>query len=124
MKSRQTRKRNTRRKLRMSRKHHGGNLSTPETATAHSTLQNELAVIEQGMRAESEKMIKEIGLEQTIRQLEELIKINKKDNSANKIETIVGKNGEDAKNFTEDLITLQKKLLAELKIKLQNQKNK
>jgi capsular polysaccharide biosynthesis protein len=120
MKSKQTRKRNSRRKPRMSRKHHGGDLSTPSNSTTNTLSQNELAAIEQGMRAESEKMIQEIGLEQTIQQLEELIKINKKDNSANKIINIPGQTKEAAKNFTEDLITLQKKLLAELKMKSQH----
>jgi len=141
MKSRRTRKRNSRRKIRMSRKHQGGDetlTNKPETepiidpiipTTAESTItesitdlpvtnspvQNELTIIKNAMYAESEKMIKETSLDDVIAKLEELVNINLKDNSANKIKTIAGKTGEDAKNFTEDIINIQKELLAELK---------
>lgn len=151
MKSRRTRKRNSRRKIRMSRKHQGGepttepmtNVSiaakpiTAEPVTAepitaepvtntpvqNAPVQNELSVIENAMRAESEKMIQENGLEAVIVNLENLIKINLKDNSQNKIINIPGQTHEAVKNFTEDLINIQKKILVELKERKQN-KNK
>ena len=142
MKSRRTRKRNSRRKIRMSRKHQGGEpmtepirnvsidaepvITAPVIAEpiaepiANAPVQNEFSVIENAMRAESEKMIQKNGLEAVIANLENLIKINIKDNSQNKIINIPGQTHEAIKNFTEDLINIQKKLLVELKKRKQN----
>lgn len=138
MKSRRTRKRNSRRKIRMSRKHQGGEPTTepmtnvpiaaeaitPEPITSepitNAPVQNEMAAIENAMRAETEKMIQENGLDAVIVNLENLIKINLKDNSQNKIINIPGQTNEAAKNFTEDLIKIQEKILEELKERKQN----
>jgi hypothetical protein len=106
MKSRRTRKRNSRRKVRMSRKHQGGLEadvstadSTPESTTTVATTEPTteptttepipgltpklIEDIESALRKEGEELKDEIGLEQYIEKLKVLIETNKKDVSKN-----------------------------------------
>ena len=115
MKSRQTRKRNSQRKIRMSRKHQGGDMPLQNEPVQNESVQNTLAIIEQGMHDEGEKMIVTIGLNNTIKQLQELVKNNKNDNSTNKINIDAGKPGENAIISIDPkmIITIQEKLIEE-----------